>query len=153
MSCFKLSHLFVDLNIHLVHFGSVLFWVHFLLKWDHGHLPELYSSFSELLLSHFYANCDLFCPCFGCVLTCWPQLVQELRKAIFSGVENESISIFKDVSEFSDKAKNFWRAWTFVHSIMWAGLRSKGLGFYSCSLFIGHCYWITIECLISQYNC
>lgn len=55
-----MAHLFADLNIHLVHFGSVLFCICFLLKWIHGHLPERKSSFSEMSLSHFYMNCDYF---------------------------------------------------------------------------------------------
>lgn len=55
-----MAHLFADLNMHLVHFGSVLFWVRFLLKWIRRHLPECDSSFSEMSLSHFYMNCDYF---------------------------------------------------------------------------------------------
>ena len=42
------AHLFADLNLQSVHFGSILFRVHFLFKWIHRHLP----------LSHFYTYCD-----------------------------------------------------------------------------------------------
>lgn len=31
----------------------------------------------------------------------------ELRKAIFHGVEKESVSVFKGATEFSNKTKNF----------------------------------------------